>query len=162
MATDAQLEVLKTFRDAARVAKHIFPEMAACEAVVETAWGNSKLYRRYRNVFGQKASHPPLPYPTVSMPTGEFLKSGHVQTQVIADFVVFPTAVEAFEARMNLLLRLAPSYPNYNAALHAADAEDFVTEVSKTWATDPQRAAKCIAIYRAHQDVLNPNPLEVA
>lgn len=156
MATPAQLEVLTTFRDAARVAKHIYPEMAACEAVVETAWGTSRLYTRYRNVFGQKVSHPPLPYASVSLPTGEFLARGHVQTQVFADFVVFPTAAESFEARMNLLLRLAPGYPHYYAALHAADPQDYVTEVSKTWSTAPDRAANCIAIFRAHQDILGP------
>lgn len=156
MATPQQLEVLTSFRDAARVAKHIFPEMAACEAVVETAWGTSRLYTRYRNVFGQKASHPPLPYQTVSLPTGEFLSRGHVQTQVMAEFVIFPTAAEAFEARMNLLIRLAPSFPRYYAALHAADPEDYVAEVSKTWSTAPDRAANCIAIFRAHQDILGP------
>jgi flagellum-specific peptidoglycan hydrolase FlgJ len=129
--------------------------MAACEAVVETKWGDSRLYKRYRNVFGQKASHPPLPYETVSLPTGEFLSRGHVQTQVMADFVIFPTAAEAFEARMNLLLRLAPTYPSYYAALHAADPLDFVMQVSKTWSTAPNRAANCIEIFKAHQDILS-------
>lgn len=156
MATPEQLAALTTFRDAARVAKHIFPEMAACEAVVETAWGTSRLYTRYRNVFGQKVSHPPLPYDSVSLPTCEFLTRGAVSTQGMADFVVFPTAIEAFEARMNLLLRLAPAYPHYNAALHAATAEDYVTEVSQTWSTAPDRAANCIAIFKAHQDILGP------
>jgi flagellum-specific peptidoglycan hydrolase FlgJ len=151
MATQAQLEQLKAFADAARVAKHIFPEMAACEAVIETGWGTSTLYLRYRNIFGQKQSHSPI-FTSVRMPTTEY-ENGKPRG-MRADFVVFPTAMEAFEARMALLTRLATNYPNYNSALHAADPEEFVTMVSRSWSTDPDRAKNCIAIYRAHHDTL--------
>jgi flagellum-specific peptidoglycan hydrolase FlgJ len=157
MATPEQIEVLKSFRDAAKVAKHIFPEMAACEACVETNWGESELYRKYRNVFGQKQSHPPI-YSTIVMPTQEFLRGKWISTH--AEFVVFPTAVEAFEARMSLLLRLQSTVPAYNAALHAATPEEFIVDVSRAWATAPSRVSNCMMIFRSHRDVLSPDQLE--
>jgi flagellum-specific peptidoglycan hydrolase FlgJ len=151
MLTPAQVDILKSFYEAAKVSRHIFPEAAACEAVLETAWGTSSLYTEYRNIFGQKQSHPPI-FTSVRMPSDEEIKGKHMM--MWSDFVVFPTAAEAFKARMNLLLRLAPSYPAYNAALHATTPEDFLAEVSKAWSTDSQRSVKCISILHSHRDLL--------
>jgi hypothetical protein len=39
------------------------------------------------------------------------------------------------------------------SALAAKTPEEYVTQVSMSWSTDPQRAAKCIETYRAHMDV---------
>jgi flagellum-specific peptidoglycan hydrolase FlgJ len=66
--------------------------------------------------------------------------------------------MEAFEARMDLLVRLAYQYKAYNDALHATTPEDFLTAVSRAWSTDPLRAQKCIAILHAHSDTLTTQP----
>lgn len=153
MLTPVQIETLKSFYDAAKVSGHIFPEAAACEACVETAWGTSKLYTQYRNVFGQKQSHPPI-FGTVNMMTHEQNRSTGLWSEVTSDFVIFPTAAEAFEARMNLLIRLQTQYPYYNAALHATTPEEFLMDVSKSWSTDSTRALKCIEILHVHRDIL--------
>lgn len=151
MLTPAQINILKSFYEAAKISGHIFPEAAACEAVLETAWGTSTLYTKYRNIFGQKQSHPPI-FASVRMPSEEEIKGKYVM--MWSDFVVFPTAAEAFEARMNLLLRLQTTYPAYNRALHATTPEDFLTEVSKAWSTDSERSVKCISILHSHRDLL--------
>jgi hypothetical protein len=51
---------------------------------------------------------------------------------------------------MALLHRLEPSYPAYARALSATTGEAFIEEVSRAWSTDPQRAAKVLAIHRLH------------
>ncbi len=48
---------------------------------------------------------------------------------------------------MDTLKRLSSSYPHYAEALAATDPFQYVRAVSKTWATDPDRAAHVIAIY---------------
>jgi len=49
---------------------------------------------------------------------------------------------------MSTLLRLSSAFPHYAAALNAKTAEEYVREVSRTWSTDPDRASKCLAIYK--------------
>jgi flagellum-specific peptidoglycan hydrolase FlgJ len=152
MATEAQLNFLSSAARQAKAAGHIFPEMAACEAALESTWGTSEIALRACNLFGQKQSQHPI-YGTFDLPTREYLHGAW--TTVNAAWVAFPTIAECFAARMDLLRSLAPSYPNYEAALRAGDPETYVREVSKTWSTDPARAAKCIVIYNTHKDTLD-------
>jgi len=51
---------------------------------------------------------------------------------------------------MKLLHTLESAYPHYAAALKAKNGEEFITEVSKSWSTDPQRAGKVLSIYDHH------------
>jgi hypothetical protein len=51
---------------------------------------------------------------------------------------------------MALLHRLQQNYPAYARALSATTGELFIEEVSRAWSTDPQRAAKVLAIHRQH------------
>jgi flagellum-specific peptidoglycan hydrolase FlgJ len=51
---------------------------------------------------------------------------------------------------MVTLLRLRSAFPHYDAALRAPDPITYVREVSRSWATDPNRAEKVIAIYRQY------------
>ena len=137
---------------AARVAHHIFPEYAACEAALESGWGHSKLAMEANNLFGQKQSHPPLAgTETVTMPTREYLHD-HWMT-VLANWTKFPNWSACFAARMELLRRLSGAYPHYQAAFEAATGEQYMTQVSQSWSTDPQRAGKVLAIYDAHREV---------
>lgn len=133
----------------ARAAKHVFPEFAACEAALESGWGRSRLAVEANNLFGQKQSHPAMAgTDTISMPTREFLHD-HWMT-VHANWAKFPGWTECFAARMELLRRLSRAFPHYQQALNAANGEQYVIEVSKSWSTDPDRAGKVLALYDAH------------
>ena len=63
--------------EAARGAGHVFPEFAACEAALESAWGTSRLALEANNLFGQKQSHPPLGE-SLNVPTKEYLHGAWV------------------------------------------------------------------------------------
>ena len=155
-----QSDFLLSAYNAAVEAKHIFPEFAACEAALESAWGHSQLTLQANNLFGQKQSHPPLDgTDTLAMPTREYLHGSWVT--VLANWVEFPNWVGSFSARMQLLQRLGPNYPHYAAALLSSNGEQFVTQVSLSWSTDPQRAGKVLSIYDAHKDVFSADPSTV-
>lgn len=145
-----QQEFLTKAVAAARAAGHIYPEYAACEAALESAWGLSRLAVEANNLFGQKQSHPPLDRTeTLSLPTREFLHGAWVVVQ--AAWVRFPDWTACFRERMTLLRRLEAAWPHYRAALAATTGEQFITEVSHTWSTDPARAGKVLALFDAHQ-----------
>lgn len=150
MATLEQLQFLERAAAAARHANHVWPEFAACEAALETSWGTSQLFLRGNNVFGEKQHATPV-YLTMMLPTWEVVNGQKITIQ--AAFIWFPSAIEAFMSRMETLQRLAGTYPEYAAALAATTGEEFVTEVSKRWSTDPERAVKVLEIYSAHKDV---------
>lgn len=158
MATQQQLDTLKMLAKEARASQHIWPEMAACEACLETAWLTSELGNEYKNLFGQKCPmlgglpSPPAGTLKVMMPTEEW--DGTKMVTVKAYFLWFSSYADAFTHRMALLEGAAVRYPAYAAALRAATAEDFVAAVSRSWSTDPLRAQKVLEIFHAHQDVL--------
>jgi flagellum-specific peptidoglycan hydrolase FlgJ len=147
---DTQKQWLDSVSKAAEDAAHIFPSMAACEAALESAYGQSSLARNANNLFGTKQHKQPI-FDTLSLPTKEFINGQWVETT--ADWVKYPQVADCFADRMATLHRLAPSYPHYAAALVASDAQTFVAEVSKTWSTDPNRAAKVISIFNAYLGV---------
>lgn len=132
---------------AAGKAQHVFPQMAAAEAALESAFGRSALARDGNNLFGIKLHGHPILGP-IRLPTKECLDNNWVV--VSADWMKYGSVADCFADRMSTLSRLAPSYPNYAAALDAADAVTYVTEVSKKWSTDPDRAQKVIAIYNQY------------
>lgn len=68
-------------------------------------------------------------------------------------WVSFPSIAACFASRMDTLHRLAPEYPHYEVAPTARTPEEYVTEVSLSWSTDPNRAQNCIEIYHAHLSV---------
>ena len=136
---------------AAEAAGHIFPSMAACEAALESGYGTSGLAIADHNLFGMKQhSHPE--YGTHNLPTKEFVNSEWVV--VNAAWVSYPSTKECFQDRMLTLIRLAKVYPHYAAALAAKDDGVYITEVSKTWSTDPARGQKVIDIHNLHLGTL--------
>lgn len=128
-------------------ARHVFPQMAAAEAALESGYGVSGLAIRDNNLFGMKQHQHPV-YGTEILPTKEFINSEWVT--VNAEWIKYPDLAACFTDRMNTLQRLAPNYPHYAAALAAKDAITYINEVSKTWSTDPNRAAKVIEIYKLY------------
>jgi flagellum-specific peptidoglycan hydrolase FlgJ len=148
MTTQLQKDFLAKALSHAQLAGHLFPEYAACEAALESAWGNSTLCRQGNNVFGQKQSRVPI-YETLTIPTQEVV-NGEWVTVSEAHWVKFPSWKESFESRMATIRRLAPEYAGYQDALHAQTGEDFVMSVSRNWSTDPMRGQKVLSIHKAH------------
>jgi len=142
--TPEQKSFLTTAAAAAAKAGHVWPEYAACEAALESSFGTSGLATRANNLFGMK-QHQHAIYGTLNLPTREFENGQWIQTT--AAWVDYPDQASCFADRMATLQRLSPVYPHYAAALSAASGEDYVTAVSETWSTDPQRASKVLAIY---------------
>lgn len=144
--------LIRAARDA-RAAGHLFPAYAACEAALESGWGQSRLTVEANNLFGQKQAHPPLRgTATLVMPTREFLHGAWIAVQ--ASWVRFPDWEASFRERMALLRSLAEAWPNYRRALAAPSGEQFITEVSRTWSTDPHRAGKVLEVYDCHRAAL--------
>jgi flagellum-specific peptidoglycan hydrolase FlgJ len=144
--TPQQHDFLQRAFEAAKAAQHVEPEMAACEAALESGYGRSQLAAQDRNLFGMKQHQHPE-YGTVSLPTREFL--GGKWVALNSNWIVYPDWQSCFKDRMDTLTRLAPIYPHYKNALTAGSATTYVTEVSKTWSTDPERAEKVLSIYDA-------------
>lgn len=146
-----QSEFLLRAYQAAVDANHIFPEFAACEVALESGWGHSELAQQANNLFGQKQSHPPVEgTSTLILPTREYLHGSWETVQ--ANWTKFSDWSACFSARMQLLKRLSPSDSHYAAALRAESGEKFITEVSISWSTDPQRAGKVLSIYDTHRE----------
>lgn len=143
MNTEQKL-FLKMAAAAAKQASHIFPQMAACEAGLESSYGHSLLAVQDNNLFGCKA-HKHMTYGTHVLPTREFENGEWIQTTAL--WVHYPGWAACFFDRMLTLQRLASVYPHYKAALEAAGPHTYIVEVSQTWSTDPRRADKVQAIY---------------
>jgi flagellum-specific peptidoglycan hydrolase FlgJ len=146
---DLQRQFLDRATAEAEKANHPFPQMAAAEAALESSWGNSQLAREGNNLFGMKQHAHPV-CGTMTLPTREFLDGKWIACS--ANWVQYPDWRACFADRLATLQRLSNAYPHYAAALRAPDAESYVTEVSRTWSTDPDRAKKVISIYQEYCD----------
>lgn len=132
--------------EAAKKADHVFAEMAACEAALESGYGVSELASKFSNLFGCKQHVHPV-YGTHVLPTKEFLDGQWKELN--SSWIVYPDWATCFADRMATLKRLASAYPHYKAALEAASGTTYINEVSQTWSTDPKRAEKVLSIYDA-------------
>jgi flagellum-specific peptidoglycan hydrolase FlgJ len=141
---------------AAVQAQHIWPHYAACEAALESGWGESELCKLANNLFGQKVGPWTDSLPTLALPTHEWVHG--ILTPTSANWPKFPNWAMSFAARMQLLRAAAKKYPHYAAALRADTGEDFIRQVSATWSTDPGRADKVLSIFRAHCAGANDEP----
>jgi flagellum-specific peptidoglycan hydrolase FlgJ len=133
---------------AAKQAGHVWPDYAAAEAALESAWGQSELARMGNNLFGTKQSMHPR-FGTMNLPTKEKLSDRWIEIEAL--WIVYPDTAKCFSDRMNLLRTMAKHYPHYAAALSASTGEGFIREVSRSWSTDPERAQKVLNIYSQHK-----------
>jgi flagellum-specific peptidoglycan hydrolase FlgJ len=141
---DLQKQFLDRAAAEAVKANHPFPQMAACEAALESTWGQSELAREANNLFGMK-QHVHEIYGTMTLPTHEVLDGKW--TPCAANWVKYPDWRACFADRLATLERLSNAYPHYKAALDAKDARTYITEVSESWSTDALRALKVMGIY---------------
>lgn len=122
-------------------AKSGFPAgIAAAQAALESAWGQSRLSREANNYFGIKAYGK---RDRVAMPTHE-VENGTVEV-VTAEFAKFQSMDECFAARDKLI---ATSSLFAEARACSGNAEEFARAIAKHWATDPAYAEKVLAIRR--------------
>jgi len=155
--TPEQLQWLKDTAAAATEAQHVFPEMAACEAALESGYGKSTLSQEAFNLFGMKQHVHPL-YETIALPTKEYLDGKWAPTT--SDWVKYPDLKSCFVDRMATLTRLAPEpkYESYRRALMAPTPQTYVEWVSKSWSTDPDRAVNACKIYATLKASTLPPP----
>jgi flagellum-specific peptidoglycan hydrolase FlgJ len=148
---DPQRQFLDRATAEAVKANHPFPQMAACEAALESSWGHSQLAREDCNLFGMKQHSHPI-YGTMTLMTREWQGSAldGRWIEIKAQWVKYPDWRACFADRLATLERLSNAYPHYAAALRATDARTFVEEVSKTWSTDPNRALKVLGVYEEY------------
>lgn len=143
--TEEQKKWIADISAAAKKAGHIFPLMAACEAALESNYGQSELAKEANNLFGLKLHRHNI-YGIEVLPTKEFTESVWVETS--AKWEKYDNTEQCFSDRMDTLFRLKLVYPNYLAAMQSKTPEDYIINVSKTWSTDPDRAKKVLDIYR--------------
>lgn len=145
-----QKEFLQTAAAQAKKAGHVFPEMAACEAALESGhpdpvtkvsiYGGSQLAREGNNLFGMK-EHRHNAYGVMRLPAHEFENSEWIVTET--DWEKYPDWASCFADRMTTLSRLSSFLPHYAAALAAKTPEEFVNQVSQSWSTDPGWHCRC-------------------
>lgn len=140
---DLQREWLDSTSRAAENAGHVFPEYAACEAALETGYGEH--VGGTHNLFGTKQHSHPI-FSAVSLSTKEVLNGASVN--VTAPFINYPNDAAAYADRMQTLTRLQGEYPHYKRALEATNGPTYVREVSQSWATLPTRAKTVLQIHK--------------
>jgi len=139
---------LVTLRGAANASGCPFPDYQAAEAALESNFGESQLFKIANNPFGAKQRKAPV-YETISLPTNEYINGQWIR--VPADWIKYPDLASAMKHRMYMLQVLSKIYPDYKKALASTIGENFVINVSRTWATDPNRADKVLAIYNKYR-----------
>jgi flagellum-specific peptidoglycan hydrolase FlgJ len=141
---DSQRDFLTRATTEAEKANHLYPQMAAAEAALESNYGLSELARTANNLFGMK-QHSHAVYGTMNLPTREFAGGQWVQT--VARWVQYPDWRACFCDRLATLERLSNALPHYKAALDAQDARSYVIQVSESWSTDPGWECTCCAMF---------------
>jgi flagellum-specific peptidoglycan hydrolase FlgJ len=116
--------------------------ITVAQAVLESAWGQSRLSREGSNYFGIKAHGK---HAVIEMATTE-VRNG-VEEKMVAKFARYESMTDCFADRDRLICSSAV-YCSAHAS--ASDPERFVRELGKHWATDPDYAEKVLVIYRAN------------
>ncbi|WP_080844301.1 glucosaminidase domain-containing protein [Cytobacillus gottheilii] len=127
---------------------NILASLLISQAILESAWGKSKLAQEGKNLFGIKGTYNGQ---SVTMPTWEVVKGQRVEVQ--AAFRKYPSWYESFQDLANLYLngvswdrnkyKRIIGEENYSAAANAVQSAGY--------ATDPNYAEKLINIIESHQ-----------
>ena len=121
--------------------------VTAAQSILESGWGRSELAVEHRNFFGFKcvAGRPgPIASGCHEYPTTECTPECHPAT---AAFRVYPSMKDSFRDYGRLI---STSKYYAHALPFAGDAKAFITEVAKSYATDPAYADKVIRLMDQH------------
>ncbi|ACR29132.1 Mannosyl-glycoprotein endo-beta-N-acetylglucosamidase [Burkholderia glumae BGR1] len=114
------------------------------QAALESGWASSQLAQRYFNLFGVKADGS-WKGPTVMLPTTEYVAGK--PTTVTARWRVYSDWLASLNDHAQFLI----VNPRYAAAFAYTSGTTFATAVAAAgYATDPNYAAKIIAIIKSH------------
>ncbi|WP_282156163.1 glucosaminidase domain-containing protein [Cytobacillus gottheilii] len=126
---------------------NILASLLISQAILESAWGKSKLAKEGKNLFGIKGSYNGQ---SVEMPTWEVVKGQKVE--ILAAFRKYPSWYESFQDLANLYLKgvswdrhkykLIIGESNYRTAANAVQSAGY--------ATDLDYAQKLITIIESH------------
>lgn len=115
------------------------------QGALESSWGESDLAKKACNLFGVKADKA-WTGPTLSMDTGEFINGKRVVVPAVWRKYTNWADCLTDHARFFIVnKRYAPAFQ------HTDSAEQFALAIAAAgYATDPQYAAKVIAVIRSH------------
>ena len=150
MTTTPQDSFLRQASAAARAAGHIFPDYAACEAALESTWGRSRLAREANNLFGQKQSaehanrHRHDRHTHAGIPQRPLGHRHRAMGPLRRSGSLLPCP---HGARSTASSRAIPPTPAHSPP---PPAKSSSKRSHAPGPTDPQRAAKVLAIHRQH------------
>ena len=172
MTTTPEDNFLRQASAAARAAGHIFPDYAACEAALESTWGQSRLAREANNLFGQKlslddaagigtpgatAGIPGVSAGILDMPTQEFLHGRWLT--VTAPGPVSQTRRPAFAPAWRCSAASSTAIPPTPAHLPPPPAKPSLKRSLAAGLPTPSVRPKVLAIHRQHSaSFLPPKP----
>ena len=122
------------------------------EGALESGWGSSQLAAQAHNLFGVKAD-PSWHGEVLTMRTREFI--GGQPVIVPALWRKYPDWLSCMQDHAAFLL----TNPRYETAFSCSDSEAFAHAIAKAgYATDPDYAAKIIAVMHSHNLKQFDNP----
>ena len=147
-STDSSAAFITEAYAAAKLAQHIWPDYAACEAALDSQYGETPQAIHASNLFNFRAPAK-LPHgirliaieSQVKLPNGQ-------ETNLAKDFILFASQQDCFAYRMGQLKSTTMFY----LALRAKTGADYLSEMAKLSA-DPQRAEKVAAIHTQYASV---------
>jgi flagellar protein FlgJ len=136
---------------------HVPASITLAQAILESAWGQSKLARECNNYFGVKAAHDAAPNTYQDFLTTEFA-CGH-RTSETAAFAKYADVAVSFAAHARLLA----GAPRYQPAMAAAsNPEQFAQRLQACgYSTNPQYASdlmQLVRLYDLTQYDVEPEP----
>jgi hypothetical protein len=130
--------------EAAKAAGHKWPNAAACEAAVETGWGEH-MPPNSNNVLGIKR-YDGWQGPVVGANGTEQNKDGSWTGPQADQWCVFESPEACFAQQMIILKE-----PRYAAAMEASTVESYIIEECSIWSTGILKGQAVLQTYNAHK-----------
>jgi len=147
MKPDAFIALIAAGAQESTRATKVPASFTIAQGALESAWGESGLAKAAMNLFGVKADKS-WSGATVTIPTREFVKATGQWITVPALWRKYSSWSECLTDHAKFFIvnkRYAPAFQ------HTDNAEQFALAVAAAgYATDPQYAAKVIAVIRSH------------
>lgn len=147
MKPDTFIALIAAGAQASMCATKVPASFTIAQGALESAWGESGLAKSAMNLFGVKADKG-WSGPTVTIPTREFVKATGQWVIVPALWRKYSSWADCLTDHAKFFIvnkRYAPAFQ------HTDNAEQFALDIAAAgYATDPQYAAKVIAVIRSH------------